>query len=153
MKKFVGSLLMACILAAPMAAFAQDTMKKDDAAKKDEMKKEKKAKKKEAEEREEGREEREEGRDEERRQHEEAELVLRPRDRGADPLRPRRLFFISRQQLAECEVKIRERQPASAFRPPRRMPRNSICSPCRTRSRARPMPEFLQLKTIALRAR
>jgi pentapeptide MXKDX repeat protein len=52
MKKIVGSLLMACILAAPMAAFAQDkkddSMKKEDSMKKDEMKKEKKEKKKEA---------------------------------------------------------------------------------------------------------
>ena len=45
MKKFVGSLIVACILAAPMAAFAQDTMKKDDTMKHDEMKKEKKEKK------------------------------------------------------------------------------------------------------------
>jgi pentapeptide MXKDX repeat protein len=45
MKKIVGSLMLACMLAAPMATFAQDTMKKDDTAKKDEMKKEKKEKK------------------------------------------------------------------------------------------------------------
>jgi hypothetical protein len=50
MKKIVGSLMLACILAAPMATFAQDTTKtdmtkQDKAMKKDQAKKDKEAKK------------------------------------------------------------------------------------------------------------
>ena len=107
MNKFVGSLMLACILAAPMGAFAQDAMKqdsttqntmkkddamkKDDSMKKDDAKKAKKAKAAKKDTTEEGR-QHEEGRHHEEGRFDEAELVCR-RGWRRGPSGPRRLFF------------------------------------------------------------